>query len=95
MDFTLRDDRGVSVEYGEREKKIFALIPKDGRQIETTVLVERFWKKVGDPPYTAQITAMGYLRSLRKKVVENKEKFKIEVSRKRGPHPQKVWIAKP
>lgn len=78
--------------YSATERRMFDLIPKRGK-IDTTVLVERYWNG-REPPPNARVAAMDCLRSLKRKVIANREPFRIITSDRAGPKPLDVWIEK-
>jgi hypothetical protein len=69
---------------------MFSLIPRRGK-IDTTDLVERYWDG-REPPPNARVAAMDCLRSLKRKVIANREPFRIMTSQRAGPKPLDVWV---
>lgn len=80
------------VRYSELEKRMFDAIPKRGR-INTTDLIEIYWDR-SERPRNDRVAAMGCLRSLKKKINDNREPFKLNTSRRAGPKPLDVWFEK-
>lgn len=94
MAYTLQS-RGTKAQYSERERNLFSLIPSDGSRVSSKIIIEKYWKNAGrDEPYNAHITAMGSIRSLKKKMRDNGEKMIVRTSQQRGPYPVDVWIEK-
>lgn len=71
---------------------MYEVLPKRGR-INTTDLVEAYWEG-RKPPYNSRVAAMDALRSLKRKVIANREPFKIVTSDRAGAKPLDVWIEK-
>lgn len=78
------------MKYSDREKSILALLPKGGKRINTVELMKKKYGK--NVPFHGRIIIIGTLRSLMRKVVYNKEPFRIKKSERRGPHPIEFWI---
>jgi hypothetical protein len=72
---------------------MLAAIPRRGK-IDTTRLVELYWDGRELPP-NARVAAMDCLRSLKRKVIANREPFRIITSDRAGPKPLDVWMEKP
>jgi hypothetical protein len=89
--FSLGANRKVP--YSATEVKLFAFIPQGARRVTSTDLVEAYWKGRRKPHYW-RVAAMDCLRSLKEKVIANKEPFKIKTSGRAGPKPLDVWIEK-
>jgi hypothetical protein len=78
------------VPYSPTEKRMFEAIPKRGR-ISTTDLVQAYWNG-HKPPYNSRVSAMDALRSLKRKIIANREPFKVVTSDRAGAKPLDVWI---
>jgi hypothetical protein len=70
---------------------MFDAIPKRGQRVNTTDLIEAFWDG-RERPWNARVSAMDCLRSLKRKVIANKEPFTIQTSERAGGKPIDVWI---
>jgi hypothetical protein len=69
---------------------MFEAIPKRGR-ISSTDLVEAYWDG-HQQPYNSRVAAMDALRSLKRKVIANREPFKIVTSDRAGAKPLDIWL---
>lgn len=86
MDYILSDD--ADVRYSDGEKRLFALIPKNGRRITTRALASSLHKKARN----GRIRVVGTLSKLMIKTRDNKEPFKIRRDKRLGPYPVGVWL---
>lgn len=73
------------VNYSSMERKLYALIPKDGTPINTLKLMKKYYGN--DVPFNGRIIVTGMMRSLIAKVERNKEPFVITKSARNGPNP--------
>lgn len=94
MGFTLQNEDIERVNYSPRELEIFGLLPKNGSHINSSDIVDKYWKGKTDIPYYHRIVVMDGLRSLIRKVNHNKEDFMIKTGPSRGPHGLTAWIEK-
>lgn len=78
--------RGV-VPYSLKEREAFALLSL--KKQTTSRLIERM--ELGEEMF-ARNSLIGTLNTLARKVVINKEPFKINKSNRQGPHPIFHWI---
>lgn len=88
MAFTL--SKGGAVRYSSGEQRIFALLSE--RPVTTTKLTKRYYN--GNFPSNGQKSIISFLNYLTMKVKANKEPFVIKKSKRNGPHPIEVWIAR-
>lgn len=88
--YTLSSD-GRHLRYSPRERRFFALLPKDGKAINTKKLIERYYKDDELPghPHANIIDMAG---SLIEKIEKNKEPFRVKRTDRRGPHPIEFWV---
>lgn len=84
--------KGEKVSYSPFEQRLFQIIPKDGRRIDTKRLAAHYYARLGPPPYNGQKSVVDALSSLMTKVSINKEPFKVCKSERRGPRPLEVWL---
>ncbi len=77
--------------YSSSEERIFALLPLNGKSIDTSELTRRFYrgKRI---PMNGRVIVTGTLRKLIEKARANKEPFKIVRTPRAGPRPIEVWI---
>lgn len=86
--FALRSD--PRVKYSKTEMEIFALL---GRRRQTSVeIADRHYGANGAGPYHGQKIVSGLLRSLVEKTEHNRESFRINHTRRMGPHPMAFWL---
>jgi hypothetical protein len=80
------------VNYSKSEIQLFKMIPQDGTKISSKTLVKLKKRKykwdIANPLNALWVT----MDSLMKKIVKNKETFRIRRSEKKGPYPQFFWI---
>lgn len=79
---------GSRVRYAPLERALFALL-KDEPQT-TIALAMRHYRK--NAPFNARLVIGGRLRSLQRKMKENREPVRVALSKRRGPHPIEAWL---
>lgn len=88
MPFSLSDM--ATVRYSDGEKRLFALLPQDGRKVTTRYLASTLHRRA----ITGRVRVVGTLRSLMLKTRDNREPFRIRREARNGPHPIGIWIEK-
>lgn len=73
MDFMQRS----KVRYSPMEEKLLQLLPKRGKRISVTDLVDQYYNHPGQRPYTARQTIISSMSALIKKVDHNQEPYMI------------------
>jgi hypothetical protein len=74
--------KGRLINYSDRERAVFGLLPEGGVSMSTEELVAAYWR---DPPFNANKIMIGTLRSIMRKVEYNGEDFRVTKSARRGP----------
>lgn len=84
---------GGRFEYTAQEREIFALLPSSIKhKVDTNQLVERLYSKNDLAPIAARNSIIARLSYLQVKVDRNREPFKINKSKRAGPHPISFWL---
>jgi hypothetical protein len=78
----------AEVRYSEGEKRLFKLLPQNGRKVTTRDLASTLHRRV----INGRVRVVGTLSSLMTKTQLNREPFKIKREARNGPHPVAVWI---
>lgn len=81
------------VRYSDREQSFLALLPADGKRINSEELLARYYGNKSKPFYARQII-IATMRGLMKKTMRNKEDFIIRKSKRAGPRPMEFWKEK-
>jgi hypothetical protein len=79
----------VTIKYSPTEERLLELIPRDGQQVDTHVLVDQFYKN-RKKPFHAYVYIGNAMRTLVKKVNRNRESFKLK--RTKNERPVQYWI---
>lgn len=90
----LKQQQENFVAYSEMEVELFNLLRrKADRTASTKWLTEQVYKNLGkEPPPSSRVNVAGAIRSLMKKVKENREPFRIVKTYRTGPHSTEVRI---
>ena len=76
------------VRYSPTEERLLEILRKNkGRVFDSIQLHDLFYAKTDERSWHSQQQIMSAMRSLISKTSHNKEKFRIERSERRGPHP--------
>ena len=86
MKFKLKTD--AKVKYSKGELAAFKALSDKARS--STIIVEKVYP--ADVPYNGRKIVIGMLKSLQRKMVANKEPFKLVSSERSGPHPIEFWL---
>ena len=79
---------GGKVKYSNGEQNAFKALST--KALSSTTIVEKFYdKKV---PYNGRKIVIGTLKSLKRKMLVNKEPFKLCNSDRAGPHAMEFWL---
>ena len=89
MVFTLKAN---GVKYSPSEQRLFALLPKSGRQSRDSAQLAAAFYKGRKPPQHARTTVVGAMRSLARKMAKNKEPLRVQIGKRQGPHPIDFWL---
>lgn len=89
MAIKLKDDDEAKVPYSKTERVAFSALPK-GNPKSTSEILDKFYG--GEVPYHGRNVLNSLIRSLSKKISINQEPFRIEKSKRRGPHPTTVRV---
>ena len=83
----------MQYKYSEGERLLLEILKKQTSPINTVRLSEIYYgQRQGDPPLFSRNSVLSTLKTLQKKAVLNKEKFKIVMSGNRGPVPLEIQI---
>ncbi len=86
MHYSLSDV--ANVRYSDGEKRLFALLPTNGRKVTTRDLASTLHRGANH----GRVRVVGTLTSLILKTRANREPFRIRREARNGPHPIGVWI---
>lgn len=86
MKFKLKSDG--KFKYSSSEQTAFSALGIKPRS--STDIVEKFYS--GKVPYNGRKIVIGMLKSLRRKMLANKESFKLCNSDRAGPHAMDFWL---
>lgn len=86
MKFKLKTDG--KVKYSKGEQNVFKSLSATPRS--STVLLDKVYPK--DAPYNGRKIMIGMLKSLHRKMLENKEQFKVMNTDRNGPHAMSFWL---
>lgn len=77
------------VRYSPSERLAFRAVPKNGKAISTIEVAEAIYgkNKEEQEPWNKRQIAFGVMVSLGKKMRANREPFRLERTKRRGPHP--------
>ena len=78
------------VRYSPGEQRLFALLNQ--KPIPSTVLAGKYYRGDVGVPYHSRKIVIGLADSLRKKVIINREPFRVIKSNRKGPHPIEIWL---
>ncbi len=78
------------IKYSKGEQLCFKAL-NDKPRLSTNI-VDKVYYKGKTVPYNGQKIVVGMLASLRRKIVANKEPFKLLSTKRRGPHPMEFWL---
>lgn len=82
---------GGKVKYSNGEQAVFKALSTTPRS--STVMLEKVYPDgKGDMPYNGRKIMIGMLKSLRRKMLVNKEPFKLCNSERNGPHAMEFWL---
>lgn len=85
--FKLKTD-GIKYSNGEQACfKALGVKPKS-----STDIMEDFYKEEYVVPYNGRKIVVGMLASLKRKMLANKEKFKLISTDRKGPHAMEFWL---
>ena len=81
--------------YSKTEKLLFSYVPRSGKTITSTEILERRRKdekdwNVDNPRNVISLV----MRSLIVKIARNRESFRLRKSERFGPYPTEYWIEK-
>ncbi len=76
--------------YTDIEKRLFRFL-SETKKITSITLAEKHFG-AGDLPLYGRNNVVSRMRLLRDKIAENKEPFRIAISKRSGPKPQEFWI---
>lgn len=89
MKFKLKVDGKVKYSNGEQAAfKALSEKPKSS----TAILEKVYPDGKGDMPYNGRKILIGTLKSLKRKLLTNKEPFKLCNSERNGPHAMEFWL---
>ena len=78
--------------YADGEVTLFAFLPQNGSRINSKeLMVLRKKANRWHPGHPLNVIS-GVMRSLRKKIDENGEKFRLCKTAQSGPHPVEFWL---
>jgi len=85
-----------TVEYSANEKRMleFLISRASRREVSSSDIVEEWYNGVNDRPYYGRQIVTGLINSLRTKLDHNRDKYVITKSRRSGPHPVRIRIAR-
>lgn len=83
MDWTLSE--GKTEKYSPAEQRLFRLLPKSGKAISSTKLVDLFYN--GDMPVNGRTAMNISLKRLMLKIERNKEPFNVLRTERQGQQP--------
>lgn len=86
MKFKLKTEG--KVKYSKGEIACFKALSTTPRS--TTVMLSKIYPK--DVPYNGRKIMIGTIKSLRRKMLANKELFKLHNTERSGPHPMEFWL---
>lgn len=79
--------------YSPAERMLFDFLPKDGRKITSTKLVDMRKKKKNDWEVgSARRVVTVTMQHLIRKIKINREEFEIKSSSRRGPYAMEYWL---
>ena len=90
MKFKLKIDG--KVKYSRGEQACFKALGAKPRS--STDVVNAVYKTSKEVPYNGRKIVIGMLASLRRKMLANKEPFKLMNTERQGPHPIEFWLEK-
>jgi hypothetical protein len=86
------------VEYSANEQRMleFLISRASRREVSSSDIVEEWYDGVSSAnrPYYGRQIVTGLIESLRKKLDHNSDKYVITKSRRSGPHPVRIRIAR-
>lgn len=82
-----------TVKYSERETRIFDVLKKTSakRPVTSEQLMISLYKGK-EMPFHSRNATLCAIRSLKQKMVRNKERFRVASTKLRGPQPMEFWI---
>lgn len=80
----------MPIKYSPTEERLLKLIPRFGEKITTKALAKRFYRN-REMPEHGQIYIANAMRSLGRKLVRNREKFKLMRTPQSGPREIQFW----
>ena len=81
------------IAYSPMERKIFSILAR-GKQISSTVLMERVYRDTVNEHFHARETVNATLHSLRRKLTFNKAPVALRSTELLGPRPKHWWLEK-
>jgi len=82
------------IKYSNHESRILAALKKSKKPLTSGDLIRVVYPDEDKQPWCARNSVVGALRSLRLKVAENGEPYRIVCSEPRGPRQLAVWMDK-
>jgi hypothetical protein len=78
------------VKYSKGEQAAFKVLSATPRS--STMMLEKIYTKTTDEPFNSRKILIGTLKSLRRKILANREPFKLCNSERNGPHAMEFWL---
>ena len=91
MAFTLSDN--ATVRYSAGERSVFALLPKSGATVSTSIILAKAYKDKREP-FNGRKIILSALNSLVRKIEYNDEPFRLKKTERSGPIPMRFWLEK-
>ena len=86
MKFKLKTE--CKIKYSKGEQAAFKAL--SGTPRSSTVIIEKVYPK--DVPYNARKIVIGTIKSLQRKMLANKEPFKLLNTERSGPNAMEFWL---
>lgn len=78
--------------YSQRERRLFAALPKTGREVTSDVLAEKVYPDPANRPFFMRQSLIGVANSLSRKMEANGEPYRLHKGDRRGPWPCQFWL---
>lgn len=78
------------VKYSNGEQAAFKALSDKPRS--STVIIDKVYSNTTNEPYNSRKIIIGVLKSLRAKMLANKEPFKLLSTERSGPNPMSFWL---
>lgn len=81
-----------AVKFSALEQQLIDLLPRDGRKVDSTFLVQHYYADEADPPLNARAIIIGRLRGIGNKAKVANVGWRLRKTKRAGPKPQSFWI---